>query len=146
MDTKDKAILNALLSNGRLSYRQIASKLKLATATVMHRVKALEKEGCIRGYTTQVDYEQLGYEFKVIVEARLGKGTSAREIKQLTCHPYVSNAYDTMGEFNVMLFSTFQTKKELNAFLKKVQSYVFVEEIKTRLVLGTRKEEQVKIS
>ena len=48
LDELDKNILNALIDNSRLSYRQIAKKLGVSVATVMHRVNILEKEKVIK--------------------------------------------------------------------------------------------------
>ena len=61
IDKTDRDILNALLDNSRLSYRQIAVKIGVSVATVLKRVKALEDAGIIRKYTALLDYEKLGF-------------------------------------------------------------------------------------
>ena len=45
IDETDKKLVNLLLDNARLSYRQLAKKAGVSVATVMNRVKRLEKEG-----------------------------------------------------------------------------------------------------
>ena len=57
LDETDKKILNVLVNNSRLSFRQIAKKVNVSVATVMHHIHKLEKENVIERYTTKLDYE-----------------------------------------------------------------------------------------
>ena len=50
IDETDKRILNAVIENSRLSLRQIAKKLGVSVATVMHRMNKLEDEKMIKKY------------------------------------------------------------------------------------------------
>ena len=74
IDATDQKIINLLLDNSKLSFRQIAEKTGLSAATVMKRVHILEKEGAIKKYTTLLDYEKIGYSFDVIIEVRVSHG------------------------------------------------------------------------
>ncbi|MEM0320031.1 MAG: AsnC family transcriptional regulator, partial [Candidatus Nezhaarchaeales archaeon] len=60
LDEIDKAILRELVNDARLSFREIARRIGVSTATVASRVKRMEEEGVIKGYTTIVDVEKLG--------------------------------------------------------------------------------------
>ena len=73
LDDLDKNILSVLLDDSRLSYRQIAKKTGVSTATVMNRMKELEKE-IIKKHTVILDYEKLGYDVEVMIEIRIAKG------------------------------------------------------------------------
>ena len=44
IDETDKKIIRVLVENARLSYREIAKKVGVSVATIMHRVNALEDE------------------------------------------------------------------------------------------------------
>jgi len=70
----DKAILNVLLGNGKLSYREIGKKVGVSVVTILKRVKRMEQEKIIRGYTVDIDYETIGYEINVIIKIRIAKG------------------------------------------------------------------------
>lgn len=52
MDETDVKILKVLLSNARLSYRQIAGKAGVSVGTVLSRVKKMEQEGLIHVHGT----------------------------------------------------------------------------------------------
>ena len=57
----DKKIINVLLNNSRLSYRQIAEIVNVSPATVIKHIDTLKEEGIIRRYTTDISFYKLGY-------------------------------------------------------------------------------------
>jgi len=62
LDKTDVKILKTLLENARLSNRQIAKKVNVSVGTVISKIKKMEIEGIINGYSATLDYEGLGYE------------------------------------------------------------------------------------
>lgn len=145
IDNKDKAILNVLLENGRLSFREIAKKTGVSTATVMHRVHALEKDRIINCYSTHLDYEKLGYDITIIVEMQVSKGKLEEVEKKIAKHPNVISVYDVTGAFDVIVIAKFKNRKLMDAFLKHIQTYDFVLRTNTQLVLKTIKERQIEV-
>ena len=53
MDELDRKILNALIENSRLTFRQVAKKTGVSVGTVLNRVRQLEKEKIIRKQNKQ---------------------------------------------------------------------------------------------
>ncbi|MED1489155.1 Lrp/AsnC family transcriptional regulator [Bacillus smithii] len=74
IDDMDKKILNLLLEDSRLSMREIAKRIHLSAPSVTERVRKLENEGYIQGYTIQLDYAKLGYTVECFVEVTLRYG------------------------------------------------------------------------
>ena len=54
LDETDRKILNVLVNNSRLAFRQIAKKIGVSAATVMHHINKLEKEKIIEKYYIEV--------------------------------------------------------------------------------------------
>ena len=144
-DDTDKKILNVLVENSRLSLRQIAEKVDVSVATVMHRINRLEKEKVIRKYTTLIDYEKIGYDIEVLIEMRISKGRLLDVEKKISIHPNVFAVYDVTGAFDAVILARFQTRRQMDSFLKKIQTYEFVERTETKLVLQAVKEENTGI-
>ena len=67
----DVHILEELQRDGRISYAELARRVGLTTSPCMERVKRLEKEGIIRGYTALLDPEVLHSNLIVFVQIRL---------------------------------------------------------------------------
>ena len=139
LDAVDRHILNALLENARLSYRQIAKKANVSAATVMHRIKALEKD-VIKKYTVILDYEQMGYGIEVIFEVRISKGKLFEVEQKIAHHPNVIAVYDITGDFDSVIIARFPNRRKMDEFLKKMQTYSFVERTYTKVILNTIKE------
>ena len=144
IDETDKKILNVLLEDSRLSYRQIAKNIGVSVATVMHRVNNLENNKIIRNYTTIVDYEKLGYDIEVIFEIRISKGKLFEVEEKIATHPNVFAVYDITGDFDAIILARFENRRKLDTFLKKIQTYDFVERVFTKIILNTLKEQQLK--
>jgi len=146
IDATDRRILNHLLLSGRDSYRDIAKALGLAPATIMKRVKELEKAGIIRNYGAVLDYEKLGYDIRVIVDVRVAKGKLFQIEKRIAKHPNVFSVYDNTGSFDATVIARFKNRSGMDKFLKELQTYDFVERTETKLVLSTIKEESTQLS
>ncbi|MGR5093892.1 Lrp/AsnC family transcriptional regulator [Vibrio maritimus] len=75
MDEIDKKILKELQSNARLSNQELADRIALSPSPCLRRVRALEKQGVIRGYHASVDQEACGLPINVFVLVKLDKPT-----------------------------------------------------------------------
>jgi DNA-binding Lrp family transcriptional regulator len=145
IDNIDKELINILIDNSRLSYRQIAKKAKVSVATVMHRVNRLNKQGVIKKYSTIIDLEKLNYDVHVIISVRVSKGKLFEVEKKIATHPNVAAVYDITGDFDAIVIAKFKNRRSMDNFLKRIQTYDFVERTQTVLILNTIKEEQLKI-
>ncbi len=145
IDEKDEKIINILMDNARLSYRQIAKKAGISVVTVMHRVNRLEKEGIIQKYSARVDYEKLGYDVQVVVDVRVAKGKLFEVEQKIAKNPAVFAVYDITGDFDATIIAKFKNRKALDIFVKKLQTFDFVERTQTKLILNTIKEENIRL-
>lgn len=145
LDDLDKSIISILQDDSRLSYRQIAKRVGVSAATVMNRIKELEKE-VLKKYTVILDYEKLGYDAEVLIEVRIAKGRLLEVEKEIAHDPNVFAVYDTTGDFDAVILARFPNRRKMDAFLKKIQKYDFVERTNTKFILNTIREKQVGVS
>lgn len=145
VDKTDKKILNTLLKDCTQSYRKMAAKLGLSPATVMNRVQKLEKKQLIKKYTALVDYEELGYQFHTLIQVRISKGKLYQVENEIATDPHVLAVYDITGHFDAVIIARFKTKNSMNRFVKKIQTYEFIERTQTSLILTTLKEEPISV-
>jgi len=141
LDEVDKAILRELISNARLSFREIARRIGVSTATVANKVRKMEEEGVIRGYTTIVDAEKLGYDIVAVIEVVISKGKVANVEEEIAKAPNVQAVYDVTGESDAIIVARFKSRAELSNFVKKLLSMEYVERTITHVVLNVKKEE-----
>jgi Lrp/AsnC family leucine-responsive transcriptional regulator len=77
LDRIDRNILAALASDGRLSMAELAQKVGLSKTPVQARVKRLESDGFIRGYSAIIDRARMGEGHVAFVQVKLSDTRSA---------------------------------------------------------------------
>ena len=71
IDRMDRSILAALARDGRLSMAELAEKVGLSKTPVQARVRRLERDGYIRGYSAIIDRERMGEGHVAFVQVKL---------------------------------------------------------------------------
>ena len=140
IDKIDKKILKILSLDSRISARQLAIKLGMSTVTVISRIKKLEKEKIITGYTSILNHEKLGYDLTAIIEVIAQKDVVDIEEK-LSKLENVCGVYDITGDTDMIVLAKFKGRNELSKFVKNLSSMPKVENTITHVVLNTVKED-----
>ena len=102
----DKHILSILQTDGRIKHAELARKVGLTPTPCIERIKRLEREGYIRGYTAQLDPDMMGAGLIVFVQIRLvrtskeGFDDFQRAVVQL---PEVQECYLVSGSFDYLI-------------------------------------------
>jgi len=141
LDETDVKILKTLISDARLSSRQISKKSGVSIGTVLTRMKKMEKEGVVRGYSAIVDHEKLGYQLTVLIEITVSKGRLLEMENEIARMPNVCCVYDVTGLTDAFVIAKFKSREELSAFAKRLLALPFVERSNTHVVLTTIKED-----
>jgi len=141
LDGTDVKILKALVADARLSSRQIARQCNVSIGTVLTRIRKMEDEGIIRGYSVLLDQEKLGYELTVVSEITVSKGRLLEVENEIARLPNVCCVYDVTGLIDAIIIAKFKTRGELSKFTKRLLSLPYVERTNTHVVLTTVKED-----
>ena len=136
-------LLDELKKDARKSYRDIAKTLGLAVGTVSKKVKELEEQGIIKGYSPVIDLEKLGFGLTAIIGIKIRKGLSDPVARKLGVNPLVLAVYDVTGDFDLIALAKFKSKQELSQFLKTINSLQEVERTTTFMSLNNFKENYV---
>ncbi len=141
LDDTDVKILKALVSDARLSSRQISKKSGVSIGTVLSRTKKMEVMGLVRGYTAVVDHEKLGYQLTALIEITVSKGRLLEMENEIARMPNVCSVYDVTGLADAFIIAKFKSREDLSAFAKRLLALPFVERSNTHVVLTTIKED-----
>ena len=77
LDRIDRNILAALSADGRLSMAELATRVGLSKTPVQARVRRLESERYIRGYSAVIDLEKMGEGHVAFVQVKLSDTRSS---------------------------------------------------------------------
>jgi len=73
IDATDRKILRALQRNGRITNLDLAAEVNLSPSPCLRRLRGLEANGAIKGYSVNVDAKTYGLPVEVMVQVRLEK-------------------------------------------------------------------------
>jgi DNA-binding Lrp family transcriptional regulator len=106
IDKYDRAILEALQKDGRISNVQLAARVNLSESACLRRVRTLEDEGYIDRYVALVNQSRVGLGGNVLVHI----GLHREEQSELAAFeaavrniPEVMECYLMTGEFDYLL-------------------------------------------
>ena len=98
LDKFDFAIIEALQQNGRVSISELGRSIGLSQPAVSERVKRLETNGVIQGYTARVDPSVLGIAMMAIVRLRTTHEHIQDCLRQFRNTPHIIDAHRVTGE------------------------------------------------
>ena len=140
MDALDRAILEILQTEGRLSNAELARRLNLSPPATHARMKRLEEQGVIRRYAALLEREKVGYDMLCFVHISLQLHQPAqvesvrRAIRDL---PEVLECHHITGEHDYLLKVVIRNRKDLERFvIERLTPIPGVARIQTSLVLS----------
>jgi DNA-binding Lrp family transcriptional regulator len=141
LNETDAKILQVLLEDARFSSRQIAKRVGVSVGTVLSRIKRMEEEGLIKGYSAIMDHEKLGYQLTVVMEVTVSKGRLIEMENEIAKIQNVCCVYDVTGLTDAFIIAKFKSREELGKFTKRLLALPYIERTNTHVVLNTVKED-----
>ena len=144
LDKKDTTIIAVLKENAKLSTQQIAKRTRIPITTVHNRIKKLEKQGIIKGYTVVLDNKKVGKPLAAFILVTVDykrlkelKRSQYELAQQLLKHPAVESSAMITGAADIIIKLRVGNVDELNEFvtvyLRNVEG---VEKTQTAIVLN----------
>jgi Lrp/AsnC family leucine-responsive transcriptional regulator len=148
LDRTDRLILKCLQEDGRISNVALAKKVNLTTTPCLERVRRLERNGYIKGYTALLDPGMVDAGLLVFVEIdllRTSPGAFREFRKQAIQLPELLECHLVSGNFDYLLKARVKDMQEYRNLLgEKIlalpgvsdsRSYVVMEEVKETMSL-----------
>jgi Lrp/AsnC family leucine-responsive transcriptional regulator len=106
LDKIDKSILRELQKEGRIAYAQLAKKVGLSPTPCVDRVKRLEADGVIQGYSATINPAAVGASLVVFVQIRLSR--SSKDVfeefsKAADLLPEIQECHLVSGSFDYLI-------------------------------------------
>lgn len=139
----DRNILRELQRDGRITYSELARRVGLTTTPCMERVKKLERQGVIKGFSATLDPAALRAGLVVFVQIRLSRTSQDifAEFKNAAAAlDEVQECYLVSGNFDYLIKARVADMRAYRDFLgdtlltlpgvQESTSYVVMEEVK----------------
>lgn len=103
-DQTDLALLTLLQADARLSYRQLATRVRLSPPATSERVRRLEQNGVVQDYRAVVNPAAVGRGLQAFIRIKVNDGpTAATLIDALRALPAVRELHHLVGEDCLLL-------------------------------------------
>lgn len=135
-DPVDERILRLLVRNARLSWREVGDEVGLSANAVAQRVKRLENDGWVLGYTARLDPGVDEQGATALVQIRTATDVDTREIEaEMAALPAVREILDLAGPVDYEVRIRYSTQRELYETVNALRVVPGVTAIETRPVL-----------
>ena len=142
-DTFDVKILNALQAEGRLTNVELAEKIGLSPSPCLRRLKRLEADGVIEGYSAKLNRSKIGFGITLFVEVGLERHReeeAERFRKVVLKLPQVVACHAISGEADFLLEVVLADLNQYSEFvLKRLRRIPGIKDLRSSFVLETMK-------
>lgn len=123
LDETDIQILELLKKDARLSIRELGRKVHLSAPSVADRVKKLEDEGVISGYTIQINRKVLGFMMNCWVEVTLRNGDIHGFKSFIRNCPNIVHCYCVAGRACYMMLLTAPSLSDIEKLINEMAPF-----------------------
>lgn len=139
-DEIDRAILQHLQSDARVTHSELAARVKLSTPGLQKRLRKLEDAGVIEGYIAQLDRKLLGFDLLCFIQVTLHRH-EPRAVERFRTlvekMPEVLECFHITGGYDYILRVVVRNTAHLEEFLvEKLTKVPGMDRIQTSLVLS----------
>lgn len=147
MDSKDRQIVQALQTDGRLTNQDLSERVNLSPSPCLRRVRLLEEQGVIKGYTALVDQKAWGLPITVFIRIKLERhGDAAVNAFERTIQnmPQVMDCWLMTGRSDYLLRVIAADLEDYERFVRReLQRVPGIASIDTSFAYGSVKHAQV---
>jgi DNA-binding Lrp family transcriptional regulator len=137
LDDTDRKLISLLRQDARMNVATLASKLALSRGTVTNRLRKLEDEQVIVGYTVKLkpdaEPNQIRAWMGVLVEGNQTRAVTA----SLLGEPGVEALHDTNGRWDLLAELRAESMGELSKVLERIRLIKGIANTETNILLAT---------
>ena len=137
VDEMNRKILKLLMTDGKMTYNDVAQRLRRSPSTVRDRIRRLEDDKVILGYVAVINAEQLGMKAEGIMLANLEEGVTADKLRALSNIPGVMEVLQVSGRRRVMVRLRAPNNHILEEIIQKEIAPLGLVDMELRIVLDS---------
>ena len=137
MDTLDHQLIGLLRDNARTTVLDMARALGVSRATVQNRMRRLEQEGVILGYTVRLQAPGAQAPIRALMLSQVdGDGDALTPLIQ--AEPSVRMLHTTNGRWDLIAEIETETLADFDRVLRRIRTISGVANSETSLLLSSR--------
>jgi DNA-binding Lrp family transcriptional regulator len=137
MDEIDQKLMSLLRQDARLTVAALATKLQVSRGTVTNRIRRLEDDGVIVGYTVRLRPDVQHNQIKAWMSIAVDGNQTRAVIASLLGEPGVATLHDTNGRWDLLAELRAETLQELAKVLERIRLLKGISNTETSIHLET---------
>lgn len=134
----DRQLIALLQTDARQSTMTLAKRLGLARSTVHERIRRLERDGTIRGYSVRLNRDPFEDYAQAIALLSLAQRQQRMVVDRLSKLPEVKLCYTISGDCDLFLMLETPRLEDLDAVIDEITSSPGVERCRSFIVLAKK--------
>jgi Lrp/AsnC family transcriptional regulator, leucine-responsive regulatory protein len=138
LDNYDRNILSILTDDGRKSWRDLSDEIGLSLTPTLRRIRRLERDGYITGYTAKLNEEKLFGKTEALISITLERQSEdAMSIfeERIKTIKEVTDCFQMTGQYDYMVRVVVHDLTHYQAMLAELTRVPIVSRIHTSFVL-----------
>ncbi len=146
LDSTDSKILKMLTESGRDSFDELSKKLDMNEKTVKERIRKLEDEGIIKGYTAKVNPETVSQKVTAFLKVETELPNIQKMARKLRDFNKICEIHKTANGKDVLMKIRAKSRKSISRFVEqKLGTFENVKDVKITMAIETYKEKLVEM-
>jgi DNA-binding Lrp family transcriptional regulator len=134
----DQKLVHKLKENARISTSELARVLDVSRTTVTGRIKKLEEEGVIRGYTVQYGQEYASTLLIAHVQIKVTQKLTEQTTRALRQIDQVRSLFAISGDYDLIAMIEAESTAKLNQVLDRIGDLEGIDRTNSSVILETK--------
>jgi DNA-binding Lrp family transcriptional regulator len=139
LDDVDRQLISLMRANARATVAQLAKSLRVSRGTVQNRIRKLEADGTIVGYTVRLRPQAEGHHIRALMTVAVEGNRSEVVLKALAGDPAVEALHTTNGRWDIVVELRADSLEAFDAVLGRIRLLDGIASTETSLLLSSRK-------
>lgn len=137
MDDMDHKLLSLLRQDARATVAELATKLRVSRGTVTNRIRRLEKDAVIVGYTVRLRPDVRHNDIRAWMSIGVDGNQTRAVISRLLGEPGVASLHDTNGRWDLLAELRAETLQGMAKVLERIRLVKGISNTETSIHLET---------
>jgi DNA-binding Lrp family transcriptional regulator len=138
MTNKDEELISLLKANAREPVAALARKLGVSRTTVQDRLRRLEEQGVIAGYTVKLSKELRAHGFSALITICVEPRRQIDVAKTIAKLTQVETLHTVSGKYDLIANVKTATSEDMDRIIDQIGIISGVTAIETAVILSTK--------
>jgi len=119
MDELDRTLLKILEKDGRIPFKELASRLNVSDVTIKNRIDKMIKSKTIYYFSVEINYEKINLPLRVTIGVTVEPSKNAEVLDHIQSFDEILIIWKTSGAHSINIRGAFHDHNHMNRVIDK---------------------------